>query len=119
MSECRVLEWSSAMIDPAPLDRREPGAVDWFEGDIARDIDCDGAGVTITQAVPTIRTEDDDGLLAFGVVQLTGTTFRIPYTHTGTEDTMYALRVRVTTSDARTLDYWYSLPFVATRFAHA
>ena len=119
MSECRVLEWSSASLEPAPLDRKEPGSIDWFEGDVAKDIDCDGSGVTVVTAVPTIRAEDDDGLLSFGVVTTTGNVVRVPYTHTGSEDTMYAIRVRVTTSDARTLDYWFALPFVATRFAHA
>ena len=119
MSECRVLEWSSAMIEPAPLDRREPGVVDWFEGNIQKDIDCDAAGVTIVTAVPSIRAEDDDGDLTFGVVTTTASTFRVPYTHAGTADVVYAIRVRVTTSDSRTLDYWYTLPIVATRFAHA
>ena len=113
MSECRVLEWSSAMIEPAPLDRREPGVSDWFLSNIQKDIDCDAAGVTIVTAVPSIRTEDDDGDLAFGVVTTTGTTFRVPYTHTDTgREPMYAIRVRVTTSDSRTLDYWYTLPIM-------
>ena len=120
MSECRVLDWSRAQLEPAPLDRQEAGVTDYFSGDIANDVDCEGAGVTITQAVPTIRTEDDDGELSFGIVSLTGTVFRVPYTlGSSTTQRMYAIRVDVTTSDARALVYWYSLPVVPTTPLHA
>lgn len=121
MSGCKTLEWSRAQYEPAPLDRQEAGAVDWFEGDVIRDIDCDGLGVVVSGAVPEIRSEDDDGNLTFGVVTTSGATFRIPYTvaPTATQQHMYAIKVTVSTSDARTLPYWYSLPIVPTRPLHA
>ena len=117
---CAGLDWSAAYLTPAPLDRVEPGTTDWFEGDLSEDADCQGQGVTLTSVVPTIRTEDDDGLLTFGAVQMTGLTYRIPYTVAPTQGQhMYAIDVAITTSDLRTLHRWHTLPVVPTQIPHA
>ena len=120
MSACAEIEWSAAYLTPAPIDRVEPGTSDWFEGDLSDDVDCQGDGVTLLTAAPTIRAEDDDGLLTFGTVQISGLTFRIPFTVDPTQtQAMYAIDVELTTSDGRTLHRWHTLPVVPTQIPHA
>ena len=120
VSQCKVLEWDTASIEPAPLDRKEPGEQDWFEGDISLDVDCTGQGITITNAVAAIRAADDDGLLTLGNPTTTGATYRVPYTvHADTTQRIYSISVTVTTSDSRTLVYWHTLPVIATQPTYA
>jgi len=120
VNQCKVLEWDSASIEPAPMDRKEPGEVDWFEGDIDEDVDCTGQGIVITTATAAIRSADDDGLLTLGNPVFTLNLYRVPYTvDADTTQRMYTILVTVTTSDARTLKRWHSLPVIATQPTYA
>lgn len=120
MSDCRYVEWSRALLEPAPLDRVEPGTAWVLGGELGKDIDCDGAGVVITGLQAAIRAEDDDGLLVLGSATYSGTTIRVPYVvDADPTQRMYSLSATVTTSDGHTLIYWHSLPVVPTRFLHA
>ena len=117
MNNCAVLDWSSSFLEPAPLDRKDPGEVDWFEGDLSDDADCSGLGVIISTVVTTIRTEDDDGNLTLGASAQLGLVFRIPYTiDAATPDSMYSILATITLSDGRTIKRWQTLPVVATKF---
>ena len=117
LTECRTIEHSAEYLDPAPLSRVEPGATDFFEGDLSEDADCLGAGVTILTAVPSIRTEDDDSLLTFGIVSINGLEYRVFYTVDPTQTQhIYGVLMTIGTSDNRTLLRWHSIPIIPTRF---
>lgn len=106
---CKVIEWSRA-LGPVTLDRVTPGTSETFEG-TAEDADCSGAGVTITGVTATIRADDDDGELTFGLINWSELTFRIPYTASTLEtQRLYAIQINVTFSDSTVRDYWYTLP---------
>lgn len=117
---CPEMVWNLDSPQPAPMPRVEPGRVDWFEGDLRKHIDCDGSGVILTNAVPTIRAEDDDGNLTLGAATVSGTRYTIRYTVAeGATQAMYAIEVVCTTSDARTIKPVHSLPVVPSMPLHA
>lgn len=104
MDACTVVEASRASLYPPLVARKTPTETDWIENDISQDVDCAGAGVTISTSVWAIDATDDDGALTLGTASFTGLITRQPYSG-GTAGISYRIINTVTTSDGRTLEF--------------
>lgn len=110
---CRIVTWSAASREPAPLERAEPGETDRVEFDLTNDADCASEGVTITNAMWSIRTEDDDGNLVLSSPVQSGLVIStLAAVNAAATQGMYSILATVTLSDARVLHRWCTLPVV-------
>lgn len=117
---CRVVTADADSIYPVGLGRMSPGETDVYEHDLSADADCAGAGVTISNVVPAINPDDDDGLLTLGTTVIDGLTFRQFMTaDADTTQRNYMITFTITLSDTRLLKRSQSFPVLPTRAMNA
>ena len=104
MDACTSITASRGSIYPPVVARKTPTETDYVENDIAADVDCEEAGITLISSLWAIHPDDDDATLTLGPAVITGLITRQVYS-AGTAGKSYRLVNTVETSDGRTLEY--------------
>lgn len=113
MNACPEITASRASQYPVQLPRHDPTETDRIESDVSADVDCAGAGITITQSVWTIHPDDDDGALTLGAAFISGLITYQPYSG-GTPGATYTIYNDVTTSDGLVLRFTFLVTVMET-----
>ena len=104
MTTCTQITASRASQYPPLMPRKGASETDRIENDITLDVDCEGAGVTITLSQWAIHPDDDDTTLTLGVPFFSGLITYCPYSG-GTAGSAYRVVNTVTTSDGLVLEF--------------
>ncbi len=121
MSECRFVEGDPDALYPPQTGRQQPGTTEAHHHDLAS-LDCAGTGVTITNVVGAIATEDDDGLLTLGtnIIDADGLGFtQFVTTDPDPTDRAYSVAYAITLSDTTNVIRDEFIPVLATRRPNA
>lgn len=118
MVECRTITWDPSDIYPAALDRKTPAEARRIEWNTEADVDCAGAGNTVTNAVWALNPADDVDDTTITQQSITGYWVSALFSG-GLDGKVYHPTVTVTTSDGRTLVYPAQVPIIETRLRTA
>lgn len=113
MSDCATITASRGSQYPPLLPRKAAAETERIENDVTDDIDCAGAGVTITQSTWAIHADDDDATLTLGTAFIQGHVTAQPYSG-GTAGRTYRVVNTVTTSDGLVLEYTVQVQIAET-----
>lgn len=113
MTQCTEMTASRANVYAPQMPRKQEAETDRIEGDISLDVDCAGAGVTITESVWAIDAADDDGSLTLGTAFISGLVVFQPFSG-GTAGKSYLVENTVTMSDGLVLVYPYQVVIAET-----
>ena len=114
MSEsCGVVLGASGSVYPPGLDRVAPGETQLLEHDLSVDVDCRGAGITITTSTWVIHPDDAMGAPTLGAETTTGLITGLFYT--AVDEGTYRLVNTVDLSDGRRIERTSQVVVAATR----
>ena len=111
---CRTVVGDVGAVSPPSLDRKAPGWTIPLRNNVTSLLDCDGAGVTITQSTWTVHTDDDDGSVTFSGQTISGLTTRTLVVG-GVDGAVYRIQNSITASDGAVFVLTVSVPVLETR----